>query len=551
MSTPARSNADATCVHEPRRITAALGRIAAIVAVAVLWASAPAHAALVSVSPADPHVQLQGRWNRSASADTTVNSGSRLLLRFTGTDIVALFDTTSITNPAKFYVRIDSGPPKLYVVDRPMIDLANGQLSLGAHLLELDVRDVDERANRWIPPLQSGLILTGFQLSNGGQTLPPPPLSARRMLFLGDSITQGVRAVGPQIGPDGADATKDYAWLVGHALDSDFQQVGFGAQGITHGGGGNVPAAADSLPFNYQGSPIDPSFVPDGVVVNQGTNDSAASSQVFLPAYQSFLQEIRSRWPEAWIFAMRPFNGTHAADIAAAVTALHDARIVYVDTTGWLAQDEFTDGLHPTVAGHLAVARRLESIVASRLHWTTTPLAKPQTHLLAAGSAPGFESGDEFGWRPESYITDLAVSSAIPPNGAAPYDGTYALDTTSTVAPLNEWRTIELVTTRPLRLKGTARDVFAYVSIPSGTTSFYDAKLKITGSGGKRRSITYNIPNLTGFLPWDRIHVNLKDWGPNSTISTITISVRGEGSSTGQALPFQVDDIGYTNQTDG
>lgn len=80
------------------------------------------------------------------------------------------------------------------------------------------------------------------------------------MLFLGDWITQGVRAMGPQIGPDGADATTDYAWLVGNAFHSDFQQVGFGAQGITHGGNGNVPAAAASLLFNYQGSPIDPSF---------------------------------------------------------------------------------------------------------------------------------------------------------------------------------------------------------------------------------------------------------------------------------------------------
>lgn len=549
MSTPFRSNGRAAIVHKLRRVAEGVNLMGAI---AVLSVAAPgsAHAAAGLVSPADPNIQLQGRWDRGGTADTTVNSGSRLFLRFTGTNIAAVFDITSITNPPQFYARIDFGPSKRFVVDRPTIDLARG-LSPGAHLLELDVKDVDERANRWIPPLQSGLILTGFQLSAGGQTLLPPGLPLRRMLFLGDSITQGVRAVGPQIGPDGADATKDYAWLVGQALHTNFQQVGFGAQGITHGGGGNVPAAAVSLPLNYQGSPIDPSFVPEAVVVNQGTNDAGASSAVFRPAYQSFLQEIRSRWPDAWIFAMRPFNGTHAEDIAAAVTAMHDPRAAYLDTTGWLAQDEFTDGLHPTVAGHLDVARRLVPIVASRLRWSYTRTPEPQTHLLAAGSAPGFESGNALGWQPKSYVTAITVSSATPPNGAAPYDGTYALYTSSTVAPLNEWRTIKFVATRPLRLRGTAQDLFAYVSIPSGTTSFYDARLKITGSGGTLRHTTYNIPNLTGFLPWDRIHVNLKGWDPNSTISAITISVRGEGSSTGQALPFQVDDIGYTNQTDG
>src|SRR5437763_1484622 len=64
----------------------------------------------VTVSPADPRLQLLGRWNRDAGADTTVNSGSRLLLRFTGSSVTALFDTSAITNPPQFYARIDSGP---------------------------------------------------------------------------------------------------------------------------------------------------------------------------------------------------------------------------------------------------------------------------------------------------------------------------------------------------------------------------------------------------------------------------------------------------------
>jgi hypothetical protein len=141
------------------------------------------------------------------------------------------------------------------------------------------------------------------------------------------------------------------------------------------------------------------------------------------------------------------------------------------------------------------------------------------------------------------------VSPATPANGAAPYDGTFALDVASAVAPLDEWRTIAL-TSPPLALRD-AGDVFAYVSIPSGTASSYDVQLTVAGAGGIRQSTTYNIPNLTGFLPWDRVHVNLAGWPEGAAISSITISVRGEGSSAAQALPFQVDDIGYTDQTDG
>ena len=189
-------------------------------------------------------------------------------------------------------------------------------------------------------------------------------------------------------GPTGADGTASYAYLTARAFGADADQVGFGGTGITVPfGSGGVPSASQTFPDNFSGSPVDPNFVPEVVVVNEGTNDVAASSAQFEPAYQAYLAEIRSAYPAAWILAMRPFNGTHAADIQAAVTALADARIDYVDTTNWLTAADFTDGTHPNTVGDAIAAAHLTALVAS-----VTGL-KPLPMVMTFG-APGTGAGE-------------------------------------------------------------------------------------------------------------------------------------------------------------
>jgi len=40
-----------------------------------------------------------------------------------------------------------------------------------------------------------------------------------------------------------------------------------------------------------------------------------------------------------------------------------DTRVHYVDTTGWLDSTDFTDGVHPSDAGHVKVSNRLLPIL--------------------------------------------------------------------------------------------------------------------------------------------------------------------------------------------
>ncbi len=330
----------------------------------------PASKALHSIGartvarPDNRNFHFIGHWDLSNALQqaVTVNSGSRILCNFVSESVTGLFGTQGITSPAQIYVRIDGGKLVRFTLTSASIDFAHG-LSGGRHTFELDVKDVDERVNRWTPPLQAALIFKGLQLSPGGHLTRSPLPGKVRMEFYGDSITQGVRIDSMAIGPDGSDGTKDYAFLVALAFNALHNQVGFGRQGVIRTGNGNVPPAPESFGWNYQDSPADPAFVPHVVVVNQGTNDGSYKSAEFEPAYRGYIALIRRRDSKATILCLRPFGGFHADDIQQAVRDLGNPKVVYVDTTGWLDKADYTDGVHPNAAGQIKVAERLIEVI--------------------------------------------------------------------------------------------------------------------------------------------------------------------------------------------
>lgn len=312
------------------------------------------------VRPDDRRLAYEGHWGRTAEAAITVNSGSRLGFRFTGDSVHVLFDVSSITVPAQIHVSVDSGPKQLYAVDRSDLEIrATGR---GPHTVELSVKDVFSRANRWTPPLETGVVLTGVQ----GRLLPQHVRHTRTFAFYGDSITQGVMALCDVNTSDCADGTAAYPTLVADALHASLTQVGFGRQGVIQTGNGGVPAASDAYGWNYAGSRADPDRRADVIVVNQGTNDTAWGPDEFRAAYRAYLDTLRTAAPRARILALRPFNGAHAEDIAAVVAELADARTEFVDTTDWLsaADRDFNGTVHPSAQGHHKVADRLIALLA-------------------------------------------------------------------------------------------------------------------------------------------------------------------------------------------
>lgn len=303
------------------------------------------------VPPDDPRIVLEGQWGHQPGVAITVNSGSRILFAFRGGRVQALFDVHGLTSAPQLWVSIDDAEPELHVVDGPVIELA---AEPGQHRVEIAVKDVDERVNRWNPPFGCAVVFAGLVLDADSRIRLGGRPNGPRLEFYGDSVTQGVRALGPELGPAGADGTKSFAYLTARAFGATAYQVGFGRQGVSRAGNGQVPAGSESFGWNFAGSKAERIGDPDVVVIQFGVNDEAPGD-----AYGRYLAQVRAAYPSTKIVALSPFTGEHAAEIEAAVAAAGDPDTVYVGTQGWLGPDDYTDEVHPSVEGHAKAAARL------------------------------------------------------------------------------------------------------------------------------------------------------------------------------------------------
>lgn len=307
-----------------------------------------------------------GRWNlQQVGKAITVNSASHVTARFNGTGISANFDTSGNKNLPTVRIEIDDAAP----VEKEITDtleLASG-LAPGEHSVTMFVRGMNEFETRWTPPLVSATTFLGFTVA-GGELVPSARPERLKMEFLGDSITEGV-ALHVQ-GPQGqttpnwrTDGPRGYASLTAQKMNAEWRQVGFGRQGVDIGGNGGVPKAGDAFNWFYAGVPRD-AWQADLVVINQGTNDqfSNVEGATFAPLYRSLLELVREAYPQAKIAALRPLSGGFGTEISAQVAALQaagDDEIFYIDTAGWTAGGDFTDGVHPSEAGSVKIADKL------------------------------------------------------------------------------------------------------------------------------------------------------------------------------------------------
>ena len=318
------------------------------------------------VAPSDPRIVLEGQWGHQPGVAITVNSGSRFSFSFAGERVQLLFDTDGLTVAPHLWITVDDGEPSLQVVESPVVELS---LPTGRHQVEVVVKDVNEHVNRWNPPFECAVVFAGLVLDVNSRLrlsgLPGGP----RIEFYGDSITQGVRSLSAHPESDGADGTTLYAYLTARAFGATSCQVGFGRQGISRPGNGAVPGGIDSFGWNFAGSPAERVAPPDVVVINLGVNDETLE----VKEYADYVRRVRSAYPTSTIVSLTPFNGTHSDTIQAAVKSLDDANLVCVDSSGWITEDDCTDTVHPSVAGHAKIATEL--IVALEEH---TSLRRPR-----------------------------------------------------------------------------------------------------------------------------------------------------------------------------
>lgn len=301
-----------------------------------------------------------------------------------GSAIVATFDGTGISAQLAdnvgnnfFVVVVDGGMPTAFRTQQgtSTYPLATG-LASGKHNVTLVKRTES----------YDGIVqLLGLTPTGGALVATPEPW-ARRIEFIGDSITCGYGVLGgscsnPSV--DQEDWTVTAGALASAQLHAEPTTISYSGIGMYRDYSGNttnqMPArfllTLADIPSSTWGFTTTP---PDVVVVDLGTNDFAQGDPgaAFTMAYTAFLQqELRPHYPNAWvILAVSPMlSGTSRTQIStylngvvSALQAAGDKRVAYFEY-----DFEQTMGCqyHPDVATNEAMAAKIVPFIEQLTGW--------------------------------------------------------------------------------------------------------------------------------------------------------------------------------------
>lgn len=345
-------------------------------------------------------------WNSLGLNEIVTNEpGAYFSLRFAGSRRAVLnLDTvgTSGVNGSTSMVvqwRIDSTlyPAHMLALTDTRLTLATG-LSSDAHTVQFWFMSSDYHQDRWtrtanlaggfLAPAQS-LRVTGMTLDPGATVLPPNALRPKRILFYGDSITEGC-----MLRPSN-DAGATYAVTCAQLLNAEYGVVGNAGQGWTcsNAPGTGVPIFRDAFTQFYGQAPRLPLLngtpAPDYVILNMGTND-AIFGDVLTPARPelvtayalAWLHQMRTYLPSSQIFIVVPFGGFYGQALQSAYTQYiiarpDDTKVGFLNL-GPTAQTGLTtqasggtpqsfDGIHPNAATHRALGYQLTGAIQTAL----------------------------------------------------------------------------------------------------------------------------------------------------------------------------------------
>lgn len=286
--------------------------------------------------------------------------------------------------------------------------------------------------DRWTTPRLSAKI-TAVTIP-ADATLVAPRLRTGRMLIYGDSITEGLHNKGTTTAVADQDAGYTWAHMVAAALDCEVGIVGFGGQGWSDTGVGNVPAFSSSWDLYSAGrSRLSTGLLvpePNRVLVAHGENDTTGGS--LSSTITSTLAAIRTAsGADAAISVIVPFSGDIRSDILAAtlpaLSAVVDSQSSGADGSHLVYYPGYQSPLHPSIAGSAYLAGRLANLIDNLAQGTAIGTRTVQLTLTTNGTTPAASlTGLKWAW----------FDSADPSSFDAPTDSG-AIETTDGSGVLN------------------------------------------------------------------------------------------------------------------
>jgi lysophospholipase L1-like esterase len=308
-------------------------------------------------------------------------SGTAIELAFVGTDLAIFLEELDGINV--YNVTVDGHSQVLKTELGPGRYVLAAGLAPGDHHLRLVKRT---------EPVLGAVVFGGVEITGDG-LLDPPAGEARRIEFIGDSITTGFGNEGESpeclFTAETQNAETTYAALVAVELDAAYTLIAMSGLGVYYPlqlqGVSSSATAVDildrALAFEPNVTWSSDQQTPDAVVISLGTNDYSSEpipeDEPFIEAYVELLDEVRGKYPEAFIFATAgplvfdpgPRNIETAVERFRATN--DDERVVYVFIEDNLERsaEDFGCAWHPNVHGHQKIAAQLAPVIATQLGW--------------------------------------------------------------------------------------------------------------------------------------------------------------------------------------
>lgn len=335
------------------------------------------------VAASHPHMAYMGRVKIQNDTARYNWPGVAVSARFTGTQL-----GIGIKGGSRDYfnVYIDDRPAEVIHPPTDTVWYYPEKLSKGTHTLRLVKRTEGDMGMAFF---------SGLYIGKKDSLLMPAPLSERRILFLGNSITCGYGTEGKdrkeRFKPETENCEKSYATILARAFDAQYQLTAHSGLGMVRNYGDK-----DSLSVNLKPMPprlhylfdsdstelvVTADYIPDAVIINLGTNDFSTrphpDERSFIRAGENLIAKIKTHYPKAKIFCISgPLTNepsfTYTKKIVESMRAqLNTSDVVFIGIPGNLLNEDTDLGSdsHPSYQGQIKMARIILPVMSTVLGW--------------------------------------------------------------------------------------------------------------------------------------------------------------------------------------
>lgn len=327
--------------------------------------------AAITYSPYNWDTLDVGTYGVSTKSMQTSACGAYLKFRSTGATTVSLTldpgpNNGFGSNMPRLLVQVNARPPAFIdlVEDATTVQIASGLNPASQNDIQVWLwGTVEGQGNRWgsTPTTSAGNSPTNVLRFNaittdGGSLAAHPVVRAKRAIFFGDSIVEGVRASGVAADTSAAHG-RSAPWFMVPALDAEIGVLGYGGTSWYITGSGSMPGLTTTWNQHANGRARSFSVAPDMVFVMHGYNGPPTG------VLTEWLASVRAAvGTSAWIFVVIAPSGQEAIETAAEVDDYiaanpTDDRVVLIDFSDLVPTaglEDFTgetfqsiDGVHP------------------------------------------------------------------------------------------------------------------------------------------------------------------------------------------------------------